>query len=90
MPDQKQPRGKAVIPSVEDQRRYARELREQAEGGNPFAKAALIMLGRFSSQLKQQNWPCGWEADEPERKQAILDAIRSNNPDSGQLPENRI
>jgi len=88
MPDQKQPRGKAVIPSTEDQRRYARELREQAESGDPFAKAALIMIGRFAGQLKQHGWPCGWVGDAPETKAAVLAAIRANNPDSGQLPEN--
>lgn len=88
MTEQKPTRSKGLIPSVEDQRRYARELREQAEQGDPFAKAALIMLGRMDAQLKRQRWPSGWAADEPERKQAILDAIRANDPDSGQLPEN--
>jgi hypothetical protein len=41
-----------VIPSQEDQRRYARELRAQAEQGDPFAKAAMIMIARFESSIR--------------------------------------
>ena len=52
MPEHKPTRGKAVVPSAEDQRRYARELRIQADQGDPFAKAALIMIARFESSIR--------------------------------------
>lgn len=57
MPDRARLRGKAVIPSQEDQRRYARELRAQAEQGDPFAKAAMIMIARFESSIRTRQEP---------------------------------
>lgn len=52
MPSQKPLRGKSLVPSIGDQQRYSKELREAADRGDPFAKAALIIVGRLDAHLK--------------------------------------
>lgn len=83
--------GKNLMPSKADQRTYLKRLREAANSGDITAMAALLNLAKLDELIKAQRpaVQSGWVGDEGDPKAAILAAIRTNEPDSKQLPENQ-
>lgn len=91
-----------LLPSKAAQRKYLREIRSAADGGDVVAMSALIGLARLDEILKTQQEIAmhtesgflnlstgGWAGDQNDPKEKILAAIRANDPKSKQLPENQ-
>lgn len=96
--------GKNLMPSKADQREYLKRIRQAAdEKGDIVAMGVLLALSRVDDLLKNSTEIAqhidggifnlaghgGWSADESYTQKNILAAIRQNNPDSEQLPENK-
>lgn len=95
MPDTKTARGRQVTPTKQDVHNAWERIRNAAEAGNLAANAILIALSDHKLLLHTDSGILnllghgGWCNDPDDPREAILNAIRMNDPTSGQLPENQ-
>ena len=78
--------------SQADQRLYMRNLRTAAEAGDVNAMGWMVQLSKQSaleSVRGSGGFLSGWVGDDQDPKGKILLSLRENDPDSGQLPENK-
>lgn len=89
MESSKQQRGKNVHLSRADQHRYLKRIREEAESGDVLAMGLMVISSKLEQVIQEQGSRSGWRGDDGDPYQEIIKAIRTNDPDSGQLPENK-
>lgn len=95
MQDQRPPRGRQAKPTKSEVAAAWERIRDAADAGDLTASALLIALMEnrailhADSGILNLSGHGGWVGDANDPKEKILAAIRANDPQSKQLPENQ-